>query len=120
MIFDYSVQKTFTKSIIVDDPGNTALRCASTSGEEYYIITKTIMGKTFIITLGPCLADTPNIFLEKFNFSLVKMSYSKKKLAKTIETFINDPIKNIAEIFEIAISEALQNLPNLVEAFNNL
>lgn len=120
MIFDYSVQKTFTQSIVVDDPGNMALRCSSVGGEEYYIIARTIMGKTFIITLGPSLADTPNVFLDRFSFNLIKMNYSEKKLAKTIETFINDPIKQIAEVVEISLAEALQSLPNLVEAFNNL
>ena len=40
MIFEYSVQKTFSESIDVVDIGNTALRCHGSKLEFYYIILK--------------------------------------------------------------------------------
>ena len=120
MIFEYSAQKTFLQSLVVDDPGNMALRCDTEEGVEFYLITKTIMGKTIVLTSGPTLIDAPNIFLEKYNFNIVKFNYSEKQLSKVIKTFINDPIKKIAQIDEITVQEALQNLPNLVEGFYSL
>ena len=46
MIFEFSVQKTFNQSIDVVDVGNTALRCINKQMDNYYIITRTVYGKT--------------------------------------------------------------------------
>lgn len=120
MIFEYSAQKTFTQALAVADPGNMALRCSTDDGLEFYVITKTIMGKTSIITSGPSLEGAPNAFLEKYSFNVVKINYNEKQLAKIVKAYINDVTKKISQIDEITLIEALPSLPNLVEAFNNL
>ena len=118
MILEYSAQKTFTQALAVADAGNMALKCSTDGGGiEYYVITRTIMGKTTILTSGPSLADAPNVFLEKYNFGTVRINYNEKQLEKLLKAYINDVNKKISQIDEITTTEAL---PNLVEAYNNL
>ena len=120
MILEYSAQKTFTQALAVADPGNMALRCSTDDGLEFYLITKTIMGKTTILTSGPNLEGAPNALLEKYSFNAVKINYNEKQLAKIVKAYINDITKKISQIDEITLTEAVQNLPNLVEIINNL
>ena len=65
MVFEFSVQKTFNESIDIVDIGNTALRCTNHNFDNYYIILKTIMGKTSILKFGPVCPDL-DILLNDF------------------------------------------------------
>ena len=49
MVFEFSVQKTFNQFIDVVDMGNTALKCTNRQLDDYYLIVKTVMGKTHFI-----------------------------------------------------------------------
>lgn len=120
MIFEYNQQKQFMKSIDVVDFGNTALRCEYTAeGIEYYVIVKTIMGKTSILFIGPMISDFPDL-LPDFEISYSKMDYNEKKICKAINTYINDPQKKIDEIAEVLPEEVYPVIPNVGEMFANL
>ena len=74
MLFDYSATRTFNQTLQIDDPGNCAIRGEGSFRDgkivlpgDYYMIVKTIMGKTtFIKTITgkiPALKGSFNFHL---------------------------------------------------------
>lgn len=118
MIFEYSVQKTFNESIDVLDIGNTALRCHGSKLDFYYIILKTVMGKTHIIKFGPVMPDIDMLFND-FNVSYKKIDYKENTIEKEVDKFINDYKKEITLVEEITEYEAWRDFPNIQEQFEN-
>jgi hypothetical protein len=118
MIFEFSVQRTFNDSIDVVDMGNTALKCTNKQLDDYYIILKTVMGKTSIIKFGPVCPDL-DILLEDFSVSYKKINYKESALYKEIDKFINDFKKEIDSIEEITEYEAWQSFPDIKACFEN-
>jgi hypothetical protein len=118
MIFEYSVQKTFNETIDVLDIGNTALRCHGRKLDFYYIILKTVMGKTHIMKFGPVTPDI-DILVNDFTVSYKKMDYKENLIEKEVDKFINDYKKDITLVEEIAEYEAWQDLPNIHDQFEN-
>ena len=118
MIFEYSVQKTFNESIDVVDIGNTALRCHGSKLDFYYIILKTIMGKTNIIKFGPVVPDVDVLFND-FTVSYKKIDYKENLIEKEVDKFINDYKKEITLVEEITEYEAWQDFPAIQQFFEN-
>lgn len=116
MIFDYSALSVFTKSIDVDDIGNTAIRATSDEGLQYYMVIKTVMGITSILKFG---AIVPDIQALVNNFSVLyqKIDYKEKLIQKSILQFINDPKKRITDVEEVPVKEALEAFPNVSNSF---
>jgi len=117
MIYDYSGTKTFTASLVVDDPGNCAI-CASgyypvSKGVkfpgDYYMIIKTIAGQTTIIKWGAItdMADLPS----GFSLDVKGFKYKESTIHKEINLFLNDGQKAIYEAKVITEDEAFENLP---------
>lgn len=104
MIIDYSVQKTFNQSIDIVDPGNTAIKCSNEKGEEYYMIIKTIMGQTSVLSIGPVVADIP-LLVPGFGVFYNKFEYKEKTIASTLNKFINDGRKEISDVQEVLETE---------------
>lgn len=118
MIFEYSVQKTFNESIDVVDIGNTALRCIGRKLENYFIILKTKMGKTSILTFGPVYPEIDLLF-DGFSVSYKKIDYRENLINKEITKFINDFKKDITLVEEITEYEAWQDFPAIQQCFEN-
>jgi hypothetical protein len=118
MIFEYSVQKTFNESIDVVDIGNTALRCHGSKLDFYYIILKTIMGKTHILKFGPVMPDIDVLFSD-FTVSYKKIDYKENLIEKEVDKFINDYKKEITLVEEITEYEAWQDFPDIQQCFEN-
>ncbi len=120
MVFEYAVQKTFNEALDVVDAGNCALRC--TGGKlgafHYYIIIKTIMGKTHIIKYGPVLPDIP-MLVENFNVAYSKNDYKESFIFKEVDKYINDFRKEIISVEEITEYEAWQDFPPVQQYFEN-
>lgn len=119
MIFEYSVQKTFNESIDVVDIGNTALRCHGSKLDFYYIILKTVMGKTSILKFGPVMPDIDVLFND-FTVSYKKIDYKENLIEKEVDKFINDYKKEITLVEEITEYEAWQDFPDIQNQFNNV
>ena len=116
MIFEFSVQKTFNQSIDVVDMGNTALRCTNRLMDNYYIIIKTVMGKTSIIKFGPVCPDLA-VLQNDFCVEYKKVDYKESVVYKEINKFINDFKKDIDTIDEITEYEAWQDFPSIQQQF---
>lgn len=119
MIFEFSVQRTFNQSIDVVDMGNTALRCTNSKMDNYYLIVKTIMGKTHFIKFGPVCPDI-EVLLEDFSVSYKKVDYKESVIFREIDKFINDFKKEIDNIEEITEYEAWQDFPEIQRCFESI
>lgn len=119
MLFEFSVKKTFNESIDIVDIGNTALKCTNSNLDDYYLITKTVMGKTHIIKFGPICPDI-ELLLNDFSVSYKKIDYKENVLFKEIDKFINDFKKEISTIEEITEYEAWNNFPAIKQLFENV
>ena len=116
MIFDYKKEEVFTKTVDVVDCGNFALRATNETGmHEYYIIVKTIMGKTAILRFGPIVPDLP-ILCADFELTHKIIEYKENSINKEISKYINDPKKEISEVNVIEDFEAYKMLPEISEA----
>jgi hypothetical protein len=118
MVFEFSVQKTFNQSIDVVDVGNTALRCTSRNMDNYYIITKTVFGKTSILKFGPVCPDIETL-INDFSVSYKKVDYKEGLLFKEIDKFLNDYKKEIETVEELTEFEAWQDFPSIRQYFEN-
>lgn len=119
MTFEFSVQKTFNESINVVDVGNTALRCTNRIMDNYYIIIKTVMGKTSILKFGPISPDL-DILLDDFTVSYKKIDYKEGTLCREVDKFLNDYKKEITAVEEITEYEAWQDFPPIQQFFENV
>lgn len=119
MIFEFSVQKTFDQSIDIVDIGNTALRCTNRLMDDYFLIVKTVFGKTHIIKFGPVCPDI-DILIDGFSVSYTKLDYKETKIHKEIDKFINDFKKEINNIEEITEYEAWNAFPAIQQQFENV
>lgn len=119
MIFEYSVQKTFNESIDIVDIGNTALRCTNNKHDVYYIIIKTLFGKTSIIKFGPICSDL-EVLLQDFSVNYKKVDYKETIICNEISKFINDFRKEIITIEEVTDYEAWLDFPEVQQYFEKL
>ena len=106
------------ESVDIVDIGNTALRCIGRKLGNYFIILKTKMGKTSIITFGPVYPEIDLLF-EGFSVSYKKIDYREHLIDKEITKFINDPKKVITLVEEITEYEAWQDFPAVQQYFEN-
>ena len=118
MIFNFSVQRTFNESIDVVDAGNTALLCVSKNLDSYYIITKTVFGKTSIIKFGPVCSEIDSL-LNDFSVSYKKLDYKESVIYKEIDKFINDFKKEITSVEEVTDYEAWKDFPEIQRLFES-
>ena len=119
MIFEFSVQKTFNESIDIVDMGNTALRCTSKTMNTYYMIIKTVMGKTSIIKFGPVCPDI-DILQNDFFVNYKKIDYKETVIYKEIDKFINDFRKEIDTVEEVTEFEAWKDFPEVQQLFESI
>lgn len=119
MIFEYLPEEVFTKQLDIVDIGNVSLRSLTGSAEEYYLLIKTIMGKSTIVKFGPTMPDS-NLLLPFFSLSCKKVDYKESILQKEINLFIQDTKKNIIDVQEITEVEVLAALPDIVDSIQNL
>jgi hypothetical protein len=120
MIIDYSIQKTFSESLILEDIGNCAIYCQGSFRDgkitlpgDYYIIIKTVMGKTKAVKWGPMMPDLDEL-PNTFKLEVKTLNYKETAIVKEIQGFINDGFKGITQASEITIDEALTKLPQTV------
>ena len=125
MIFDYNGVRTFTDSLQIDDIGNCAIKCEGTYRDgrvefygEYYLITKTVMGKTSIVKFGPIDPDSVGM-VNGFELTFKKINFKEAAICKEIQLFINDGFKGISKAEEITDIEAFELAPSVKETFEN-
>lgn len=119
MIFEFAVQRTFNESIDVVDMGNTALKCSNKNMEIFYLITKTVFGKTHILKFGPVCPDI-EMLINDFSVSYKKIDYKENLIFKEIDKFINDFKKEVDTVEEVTEYEAWQDFPSIKQLFDDI
>lgn len=109
-IFNFDSQKIFAQSIEVEDIGNCALKCLNRAFDEYYVITQTVMGKTYILKFGPIQSDL-GMLQAGFNLSYKKINYKEEVIEKEITLLLVDSKKEINSVEQISIEDALNLIP---------
>lgn len=117
MIYDYSGTKTFTASLVVDDPGNCAIlangyypvgKGLKLPGD-YYMIVRTIDGMTTILKWG-AVTDLPDL-PSGYSLDVKQFKYKEASIHREIQLFLNDGQKFIYDAKVIEREEALAAAP---------
>lgn len=119
MIFEFDQQPVFMQNIDIEDIGNVALRCSNEKMRDYYIVVKTYLGKTAIISFGPLVSDI-DALVDNMTLSFKKFDYKESTIEREIEKFINDGRSFINKVEIIHELEALAQLPNAESFINSL
>ena len=117
MLIDYSVQRTFDATLVLEDPGNCAIICHGEFRDgklicpgDWFMIIKTIMGITTIIKWGPIeegIVELPGAY----SLIVKRMNYKELAIKKEITQYINDPSKAITAAEVIDEDTAFEKLP---------
>ena len=120
MIFEFKPEMCYMEQLDVEDIGNVCIRATSEHELEYYIITKTILGKTFILKFGPILPDLQTLW-PGFSVNFSKIDYKEGKIIKEISTMLNNsnPKDKIAKAEVITEYEAFSIFPDIIELYKN-
>lgn len=118
MTFEYNPQQVFTKQLDIVDIGDTAICCRTAKGFEYYIVTKSVMGKIQILTFGPILPDIA-AFTQDFNCHIKVIDFKQTAIQREIKSVLNNPKAPIIQAEQLPPWQALSRLPNIVECFQN-
>ena len=120
MIFEFKPEMCYMEQLDVEDIGNVCIRAISEQELEYYIITKTILGKTFILKFGPILPDLQALW-SGFSVNFNKIDYKEGKIIKEISTMLNNsnPKDKIAKAEVVTEYEAFSIFPDIIELYKN-
>lgn len=119
MVFEYKAERIFTKQLDVVDIGQTAIRAVNQKMDQYYILTKSLCGKVYILKFGPVIPDS-DVLHENFSSSLKKIDYKETSIQREVLSLLNDPKAGIQEAEEVAPMQALMCYPNVAQCFLNL
>ncbi len=100
MLFKYLKTEAYMDSIDIDDIGNCFLQIYNDEGKEWLMSVKTKLGWTIVKTFGPFILDS-NTMDSNFSYFKKELEFKEKKLYNIIDDFINNPHKQITQIFII-------------------
>ena len=100
MLFKYLKTEAYMDSIDIDDIGNCFLQIYNDDGREWLMSVKTKLGWTNVKTFGPFILDSNTMDIN-FYYSKNELEFKEKKIYHIIDDFINNPKKQITQIFII-------------------
>lgn len=110
MDFQFAPEQMMTAEVSIDDIGNCAIEAVNDLNEQYYLVTKTVLGKTKICTFGPVLEDIESSI---FNLNYYTTDYNAKKIQKTIYMFLNNNKTALISATIIDEKDALDKIPSI-------
>ena len=119
MIFEFDQQPQFMQQIEVDDIGNLALRCVNSKGQEYFIITKTYLGKTAFLKFGPIFSDL-GILTNNMELIFKNFDYKENTIEREIDKCLNDGRNGINQVEIILEQTSLAAMPTAASFLNCL
>lgn len=117
MIFEFDQQPVFMQNIQVQDIGNVAMRCTNEKQQEYYLVTKTYLGKTAFLKFGPVYGGVEAL-VDNMELVFKKFDYKESTIVKEINKCLNDGRNGITKVELISEWSALSNMPT-PESFTN-
>lgn len=116
MIFDYKLQKSYAKSLEVEDIGNFCFRALSEEGVDYYFLIKTLLGKSYCLKFGPILADSATL-QPNFELKYRVFDFKEKAIIKEAQFILDNPSNKIYDAEIVTETEALESLPDVYKSF---
>lgn len=107
---EFEFNKELVAQNLIDIPriGSFAMQAEGAMGDAYFLVIRTLMGRSYIATCGPVLPGIEEL-PPGFTTNLTVINFNEGKLIKTINMFLNDHSKGIyrAEIvdFNTALNE---------------
>ena len=119
MLVEYCATKTFTDALEIDDIGNCAIICHGFYRDgkiklpgDYALIIKTVMGIATVLKWGPIVDWTLDL-QNGYSVTVKTLNFKEPALIREIQTFINDPMKDIREAKVVESDELFELLPKL-------
>ena len=96
MTFKFNNEYVAQSLINIDDIGNFALEGVDEhNGFFYYLLVKTTLGTTTILTFGPVVPDV-KLLPDYYNITYQRLQFKDKVIYKYINMWLNDKIKKIS------------------------
>ena len=83
MEFEYDHMQVARSVLEVENIGQCALRATNSLGEDYYLVIRTSLGKSYVFNYGPIIPDL-EILPNRVFCSLERLDYNEAKLCKYI------------------------------------
>ena len=115
--FNYQLEAQ--NNLDLESISNCCIRATNELEYNYYLVIKTIAGKTYFAECGPVLENDkrlPNGFITRLSI----FEYNAKKLRAMITSFLNDKSRKINDASVIEQSEAFKNFKNLKDYMESL
>lgn len=114
-------EELLTKSFYVEDVGNCALEAVDHEGLYYYFLTRTVDGQTHTLMFGPLIPDIVEL-PKSYSVIYKKSDYDDEKLADAIQAWAapKKGLKNIEELHQIKMDEALSLFIDVKDYFSNI
>lgn len=110
--FEYALISSPLDEIEIEDIGQCHLKVINDIDDEWYLSIQTILGDTYIKSFGP-FNNNSSRFQKGFKFEFYRIDYRESKIINIIDRFINDPKKQITQVYEITILEIEDKLATL-------
>lgn len=115
--FNYELEAQ--NKLDLESISNCCIRASNDLEYYYYLIIKTIAGKTYFAECGPVLNNDnrlPSGFITKLSI----FEFNDKKVNSLINNFLNDKTRKIKNASIIELDEALSNFKNLKDYMESL
>ena len=113
-VFKYNYLMTATGVLEVDNMGQCAVKASNDFGEEYYLVMRTSLGKTYMFTYGPIVPDL-DILPPHVSCAVDRFDYNEKKIKMLITRWLEDGKKNITKAEEVEDTEIFECCRDLID-----
>lgn len=114
MEFEYFKQTIAMAALEVEDVGNVCIVANTDLNECIYLIIKTTLGTTNIVTYGPIIPGS-NILEKECSCTFKRINFNQGKIIEVIKNFLNPLRKVITQAQIIDIEEACKNCINIID-----
>lgn len=114
MEFEYLKQTTAMASLDVEDIGNVCIEANTDLNECFYMVIKTTMGTTNILTYGPVVPGL-DMLEKECACTFRRINFNEGKIKEAIKTFLNPLKKQITQAQITDIEEINNNCIDMVK-----
>ncbi len=119
MIVEFQVSKVYNNELDIKDIGQASICCTNPEWGTWYLIIRTIRGKSHVLEYGPVFPDTESFGLN-FEMKYYSMKFNEKKLYLLISNFLNDKNKEIDSASECDSDIVYDDFPNVIKLYKNI
>ena len=112
--YQYMYTTAAMGSLLIEDPGNYAVKAFTDAGEEFVLVIRTTLGTTNIFTCGP-IAKGVDLLHKSTRCEFKRINYAENKVNTAIRNFLNNPFTNITQAYETTKQDALADCVSLIE-----